>query len=156
MLVSDEERAALQDVLHPGGGLGGRDHRVSTRPYSDFDLVQAWRYENLNMLTNYESQKKDLKDRIRHHIAQGIKPLKVKVRAPFWTSCRGLPGHLDEEVSELYLLHGTKPDVLMEVLNNGLNERFSGGMFGDGTYFAEDAAKTDNYSTLDVNFGDHP
>merc|ERR1712008_496853 len=36
--------------------------------------------------------------------------------------------------------------------SSGCNERFSGGMFGHGTYFAEDVAKNDQYVTEDAHY----
>jgi hypothetical protein len=62
---------------------------------------------------------------------------------------------LDQDVNELYLTHGTKPDVVQSVISGGLNERYSGGIFGHGTYFAEDLGKNDQYVTEDAKFGDH-
>ena len=47
------------------------------------------------------------------------------------------------------LLHGTKPDIVPVICANGLNERFSGGLFGNGTYLGEDVEKIDQY----VRFG---
>lgn len=55
-------------------------------------------------------------------------------------------------LSEVYLSHGTKPDIVMSLLAGGLNERFSGGLFGHGTYFAEDVAKNDQYVSVDSRF----
>lgn len=37
-----------------------------------------------------------------------------------------------------YLTHGTSPESLLSILQGGLNERFSGGLFGQGTYLAEE------------------
>uniref|UniRef100_A0A7S4T592 Poly [ADP-ribose] polymerase n=1 Tax=Alexandrium monilatum TaxID=311494 RepID=A0A7S4T592_9DINO len=62
---------------------------------------------------------------------------------------------LDGGINELYLTHGTKPEVVLSVISGGLNERYSGGVFGHGTYFAEDLGKNDQYVTEDVKFGDH-
>ena len=54
------------------------------------------------------------------------------------------------------LLHGTSRDVLLSVLSNGLNERFSGShagtAFGDGVYLAEDVGKTDQYTAVDARY----
>ena len=49
---------------------------------------------------------------------------------------------------EVHLLHGTKADVLLGIMTEGANERFSGGTFGRGTYFAEDACKNDQYTQV--------
>eukprot|EP00746_Dinoflagellata_sp_MGD_P126462 gnl/MRDRNA2_/MRDRNA2_61301_c0_seq2.p1 gnl/MRDRNA2_/MRDRNA2_61301_c0~~gnl/MRDRNA2_/MRDRNA2_61301_c0_seq2.p1 ORF type:complete len:608 (-),score=87.92 gnl/MRDRNA2_/MRDRNA2_61301_c0_seq2:289-2112(-) len=56
---------------------------------------------------------------------------------------------LDSQVNEKVLLHGTKPETLINLLQNGLSERFSGGLFGCGSYLAEDASKIDQYCTSD-------
>merc|ERR1719401_174496 len=50
---------------------------------------------------------------------------------------------------EVRLFHGTKPNTVLAMLQDGLNERFSNGCFGYGTYFAEDAGKSDQYVTRD-------
>merc|ERR1712232_404909 len=46
------------------------------------------------------------------------------------------------------------------MIAGGLNERFSGGAFGFGSYLAEDAAKSDQYTfsvdSPDRSFGDYP
>jgi len=51
------------------------------------------------------------------------------------------------------LLHGTAPDTVLALLSSGPNERFSGGLFGCGTYLAEDAGKNDQYVLADRSFG---
>merc|ERR1712061_410848 len=48
-----------------------------------------------------------------------------------------------------------KPESILAILSGGLNERFSGGLFGNGTYFAEDIAKNDQYCTVDKRYGHH-
>ena len=47
------------------------------------------------------------------------------------------------------LLHGTKAHRVPVICANGLNERFSGGLFGHGTYLAEDVEKIDQYVAVD-------
>lgn len=56
----------------------------------------------------------------------------------------------DDSFNEKILLHGTVNAVLESILHNGMNERFSGGFFGKGTYLAEDPAKIDQYCTADL------
>jgi hypothetical protein len=60
------------------------------------------------------------------------------------------PGGMNAEANERVLMHGTKPEMLLSILSNGPNEHFSGGIFGHGTYFAEDVGKNDQYVTTDV------
>merc|ERR1719313_83263 len=68
----------------------------------------------------------------------------------------GLPADLDPSINEVFLSHGSKPESVLAILSGGLNERFSGGLFGNGTYFAEDVAKNDQYCTYDEEHGAHP
>ena len=38
-------------------------------------------------------------------------------------------------------MHGTKPQLLEDILSNGLSERHcTGGLFGEASYFAEDVS----------------
>ena len=56
---------------------------------------------------------------------------------------------LDQTLNEKWLLHGTKPESVIPILESGLNERLSGGIFGSGIYLAEDAEKIDQYTRPD-------
>lgn len=44
-------------------------------------------------------------------------------------------------INEVFLMHGTRPETVLPILRAGLNERFSGGHFGAGSYLAEVADK---------------
>jgi hypothetical protein len=45
------------------------------------------------------------------------------------------------------LFHGTKPDVVDGVVNQGLDSRLGGkGLFGSGIYLAESSTKADQYA----------
>jgi hypothetical protein len=61
-------------------------------------------------------------------------------------------------VHETFLLHGTRKETLLNLLKHGLNERYAGNnagaLFGQGTYFAEDIEKIDQYTNQpDVSYG---
>lgn len=58
---------------------------------------------------------------------------------------------LDEDVNEVLLLHGTRPEVVAEILNKSLDPGMArkSGLFGAGTYFAEHPLKIDQYTTVD-------
>jgi hypothetical protein len=83
-------------------------------------------------------------------------------------SSRLVAGRLVEGVNETYLMHGTRPETVLAgaaarsalargapcraharaaaaVVRSGLNERFSGGHFGAGSYLAEVADKINQY-----------
>jgi len=59
----------------------------------------------------------------------------------------------------VYLLHGTRYDKVLNIIDQGLNERFAGSCagtrFGAGNYFADDAGKTDQYATHDEQSRGH-
>jgi hypothetical protein len=60
---------------------------------------------------------------------------------------------LEKVCNEVRLLHGTKPDLVWSIVQQGLNERLAGASagtaFGDGSYFADDAGKIDQYVVED-------
>jgi hypothetical protein len=53
-------------------------------------------------------------------------------------------------------MHGTNAGVLFNILATGMNERFAGTAagadYGEGTYLAEDAGKTDRYTEVDPQY----
>jgi hypothetical protein len=84
-----------------------------------------------------------------------------KARASLLEAVAVLPGQVHGVVNESYLLTGLPASTLHAVLQNGLNERFSGAnagtMFGEGSYFAEDAGKCDQYTrAADVAYKQRP
>ncbi len=56
-------------------------------------------------------------------------------RSPFAALGAAVPGakELRADLNEVYLLHGTTPDIVLSILAGGLNERYSSvAAFGDG------------------------
>ncbi|XP_052794812.1 uncharacterized protein LOC128227915 isoform X2 [Mya arenaria] len=55
---------------------------------------------------------------------------------------------LYSEINEVFLFHGTKPDTIQTICNNGLDHRLCSdkAMFGSGIYGAEKASKADQYT----------
>jgi hypothetical protein len=154
--VTHPEFSVLEAVvrLPSGHALGGRDMRQAGG-HSGFKLCAAWRVENHNLFAKFETEKRRVQSMLQSGAIPGTHE-RLALRRPFFESMRQLPGKLDENVNEVYLVHGTKPDTVLSVIANGLNERFSGGLFGHGTYFAEDVAKNDQYVTIDEKQGDYP
>ena len=59
-------------------------------------------------------------------------------------------GHVD--LNEYFLFHGTNYDNVDQIIEHGLDPQrghTTGAMFGHGTYFAENASKSDFYTTCD-------
>eukprot|EP00397_Hematodinium_sp_SG-2012_P006323 GEMP01006352.1.p1 GENE.GEMP01006352.1~~GEMP01006352.1.p1 ORF type:complete len:531 (+),score=114.04 GEMP01006352.1:1742-3334(+) len=152
--VTKEEEAALRLCLIHEGTLGGRDQREKGS-HNSFHLGCAWRLEHPGLWAKYAAELHNLKTiefpDLRTH---KIPILKVKLRTKFYDAYKALPQALDTDVNEVMLLHGTKPDTVLKILSGGMNERFSGGIFGNGIYFAEDVAKNDQYVTVDTRFND--
>jgi len=60
--------------------------------------------------------------------------------------------HQDKGSNEVFLFHGTRPDLVNVIAESGLDERVCslGGLFGAGIYLAENSSKSDEYCTPDV------
>ena len=69
-------------------------------------------------------------------LGKGLGPTPAGLPVLTEVKTRALPGGGDAEAREQFLLHGTKPETLLAILANGPNERFSSGLFGNGTYCA--------------------
>ncbi len=81
---------------------------------------------------------------------------KARNRSELYNSSTRLAWRMEEGCNELRLLHGTKPDLVISILQNGMNERFAGASvgtkFGHGLYFADDAGKADQYMGEDQQY----
>jgi len=64
-----------------------------------------------------------------------------------------LDKNLVPEINEYYLLHGTKPDLIPNIVRDGLDFRMASDkpMFGRGVYCAESSTKADQYAGTAVN-----
>jgi hypothetical protein len=147
--VNDREvLSALQECLTGTGiGDGGRDQK-ERGTYSRLVVSNAWRVENPALLASYRAAQ----ERVRQVCSAGAVnfPMhKVKVRSELYASARKLPWEMRRDCNEVRLLHGTSPHVVLRILHSGMNERFSGGLFGHGVYFADDCGKIDQYVTRD-------
>jgi hypothetical protein len=139
--------ATLQSLLQtdPTQLSKGKDVR-QPGVYSRLELACAWRLEHPNLWDCYVSGQQQIQEQLARLRKNGtaLSSLGLKTdRAHF-------PGGMNAEANERVLMHGTKPDKLLSILSNGPNEHFSGGIFGHGTYFAEDVGKNDQYVTTDV------
>eukprot|EP01062_Namystynia_karyoxenos_P015138 TRINITY_DN15499_c0_g1_i1.p1 TRINITY_DN15499_c0_g1~~TRINITY_DN15499_c0_g1_i1.p1 ORF type:complete len:1592 (+),score=390.03 TRINITY_DN15499_c0_g1_i1:94-4776(+) len=144
--------AALRDSLrtNPAGLNAGRDV-IERGKYTKLALKVAWRIENSALWRQYAVAR----DLVREQIKRKQLPImKLEIRretaetlGPIGTA---LPGPLQHTggMNELRLFHGLRPEALLNMLLDGLNERFAGlngTLFGGGTYYAEDAGKCDQY-----------
>lgn len=154
--ASSTEFAALQLGFAPGGSLGGRDQRTKL-DYTGFQPVLAWRIQQTGLWGKYAMEHENIRRLQLPPLREaGVQLPAASLRAPFQRMAEELPASLDASINEVYLTHGTKPESILAILSGGLNERFSGGLFGHGTYLAEDVAKNDQYCTYDDAHGAHP
>jgi hypothetical protein len=110
-------------------------------------LAAAWRVQHPGMWARYSAAVDQAFDDAR----RGPPLPPTRVRGSLLQAVAELPGQVHSvAVNENYLLTGLPAPTLHTVLHNGLNERFSGAnagtMFGEGSYFAEDAGKCDQYT----------
>ena len=138
----------------------GRDmQQRSKHKYDQLRLAAAWRIQNPALWSRYIAGKAKIRRDVHslQKLGKGLPkrggpglPLRLHDRA------KALPGAaLDDEVKETMLMHGTKPQFLLDILANGPNERYSGAtgtLFGNGMYFSEDADKVDQYVSCDRAF----
>jgi len=154
--VGAEEMAAFQEGFVMGGTLGGRDHRTAL-DYTGFTPYCAWRLQHPGLWGKYAMERENLaKMELPLLRTDGVRLSDPRLRQPFKDMAVMLPGSLDCNLNEVYLSHGSKPESILAILSGGLNERFSGGLFGNGTYLAEDVGKNDQYCTYDEGHGAHP
>lgn len=120
-------------------------------------LACGWRIENPSLLTAYNTERDHLQDeikRVQAHNTTAYRDLQLDggytQALRDWFAVNKAEGkeHM-RGVNEVFLLHGTKPETLLQIIANGPNEKFSGGLFGEGTYFAENPAKNDQYTAAD-------
>lgn len=155
MPIGSAEMAAFTAGFALGGTLGGRDQRTLL-DYDSLTPYCAWRLQHPGLWGKYAMERENLRKFDVAGLQANKRPLPCpRVRQPFVDMAAMLPGNLDDGLNEVYLSHGSKPEIILAILSGGLNERFSGGLFGNGTYFAEDVAKNDQYCTCDGEHGDH-
>ena len=110
-------------------------------------LACAWRLENLALWEYYLKRDMQIIRNAGVAAAGGAPPATAQI-------ANALPGGLNADVNEAILMHGSVAEVVNANMVQGMNGRFSGSAcasaFGEGIYFAEDAAKCDQYVKVDA------
>lgn len=156
-LASDVDIAYLQKLFHVPSGVNlskGRDASGQTW-YDYLDVECAWRVRNPSKSKLYN----EFREKVREcsmeegHVDIVLKPA-YEAAATTLAAHAGI--ELDYDINEMLLLHGTKAEYVYSILFQGLDPNLSTlGLFGRGTYFAEDGAKIDQYlGELDRQFID--
>lgn len=142
----------LRRVFATDGSQLGKGRDVLEKgAYSSLSLKCAWRIENQNLWKRYDTERTIVADEIG---GRGFTLPEFTVRKELADVVSKLPEPPSADMNEAILLHGMKPETVLTILQNGCNMRFSNGNFGQGTYLAEDAGKSDQYVTKDT--GDDP
>ncbi|CAE8686972.1 unnamed protein product [Polarella glacialis] len=122
----------------------GKDVEDKSSTYSGLQVCAAWSVSHKIELGRYELAKQELQQHLEDNPG-GFPSLELGTGS--WASRLGMT--LDPALNEVLLVHGTEPGALAAVLSGGLNERYSSGLFGAGSYMADDAGKADQYCTMD-------
>ena len=154
------QKLLLQKLLDVGvdrSQLRSERHNHNLDPNTEFDsfkLVHAW--------SIYNPQRKEQYDAALDRERRKFPPAWAARASDLKTSDAEIPSELtsliyelgrsklDQKVNEVYLLHATDPKNLHSILFEGLDPTISHeGLFGRGVYFAECAAKSDQYAVMD-------
>eukprot|EP00927_Polykrikos_kofoidii_P078127 TRINITY_DN74995_c0_g1_i1.p1 TRINITY_DN74995_c0_g1~~TRINITY_DN74995_c0_g1_i1.p1 ORF type:complete len:572 (+),score=116.48 TRINITY_DN74995_c0_g1_i1:184-1716(+) len=155
-LNSDEQQGELSQIsemfkVPDPHNLGyGRDVRASDGKYNKLVVNHVWQIMGSDQTCLYQSAKKVMRRAMRK--LKRVDDLsELPTRTKLDDVCSGFD--LDQATNEKMMLHGTKPEVVLTIVQNGLDERFSGGLFGCGVYLSEDPSKIDQYCTPDPGPG---
>ena len=115
--------------------------------YDDIEVVGLWKISNAVQQEKFDSSKQRIK-------TQSPKVSSYDIPNTYADQMNQLGTKpLDGAAGEVFLLHGTRPENLHGILFEGLDAALSNnGNFGMGVYFAEHAAKIDQYSTNDTKY----
>ena len=141
---------ALLNVEDPKQLGKGRDVNPYLRAYTRLELEAAWQCIAPDRNERYELEKKQVRRDISMLQSQGM-AMQIERTKLDWIK----DSTLDPDLNEKWLLHGTKPEFVLAMLQQGLNERITSmnGMLGAGVYLAEDAEKVDQYCFPDSGQG---
>jgi hypothetical protein len=153
LVENRNERWALSKCLRTEERFGGCDNKEGDGRHTSLKFKFAWHIESPALWGKYHNAKEQIRSDFR--LLQN-RSKRLQIRSDFFRATRGLPIDLDFSINESLLLHGSTPDVILSIIQNGMNEHYSGNgagtAFGDGLYFCEDAAKADQYVQIDKRF----
>jgi hypothetical protein len=130
--------------LHKGRDVKGTFPHYDGIKVARIWQVQSWRNQQYTMARDF------VKRRVMSRKDLVVDPVRTELDQFHSYACPDLV--LDSSINEKLLFHGTKPDTVVPILTNGLNERFCGGLFGQGSYLAEEVEKIDQYVHIDDGF----
>lgn len=131
--------------IHQHGGRYGRVPKTGADPVA-FPIKRIVRIQDKNLWRDYQHKKDSLVakygDALQHSAANEW----LRGR-PILTARSQDVANLDKRVNELYLFHGTKEATADILKTTGFDNRVASlvGMFGGGSYFAENSSKSNQY-----------
>lgn len=151
---------ALQHALATDPFELGCDSLASQRgSYTRLVLKRAWRIENARLLEDYLCERQRLrrqccdlelealpKASFRHPLFQMPR---LAIRQEVLDAFQGLPDDLAQDVNEVRLLAGARPEDTALLCREGLNPNATGGTFGRGVHLFEDAGRCDQNAFCD-------
>eukprot|EP00929_Paragymnodinium_shiwhaense_P075215 TRINITY_DN38448_c0_g3_i1.p1 TRINITY_DN38448_c0_g3~~TRINITY_DN38448_c0_g3_i1.p1 ORF type:complete len:835 (+),score=209.77 TRINITY_DN38448_c0_g3_i1:101-2605(+) len=143
----------LFKVTQPSELGAGRDASKYYRAYNNLEVHCAWQVEFPALYMRYTSERNLIARGMRRATACGVSASGFVSR--LHKTAMKLPGTLDASCGETVMLHGTKPQHLLALLDSGMKDRLSSGlgnMFGGGLYLGEDPEKIDQYTLPDTKY----
>lgn len=161
METSPSELNAVKDLVKYTwdknvAGIGADARNILT---DSILVTDVERIENVQLWDNYIHEREKL---IRTILEDGPRPFKkletMSQRGPVLTSRyldKTLTRELYSDLNEVYLFHGTKPELVDNIKTKGMDLRHSShqSMMGMGNYFAESSTKSDQYADDKNNRG---
>ena len=121
----------------------GRDQIIKSGKYDRLLFHRAWRLENPRLYTLYAAHR----DTQMSNPPEPIAAKTMDLSSSKWLTeeC----GLRRDDRNECMLWHGTKPQIVDIICNEGFDERVCSltGLFGAGVYLAEEVSKSDQYVT---------
>lgn len=149
--VSDAFRERIQKVLD-GTFNGVRTRDRSGNVPTSLRLVKCHRVENSSIWARYQRAKEQVRER-RPDKVTPVNELSGDGGTPVKTEeflGQDIVQHLDCDINEHYLWHGTTPGGAIGISTDGFKLKLAGThagtFFGNGCYFAESSSKSDEYA----------
>ena len=135
----------LLKVMQPDELGRGRDAETGLPAYNCLEVKHVWRIEDAVQWQKYETGRRQVSNDLK--VTKGLGEQKLLI-SRFDEMTRHLMQEDDVDAGAVMLLHGTKSDFVLPILNRGMNERLASGeaAFGSGIYLCEDPEKMDQYS----------
>ena len=143
--LTDWKTLQTVEVMMKSDKIQGGDHDA-------LEVKAVWKITNPSRSEKYQEAKKRAQMAVKFAASKEETFASVVMEKEYKDAMHELSkGTLDQDsAGEVYLLHGTDPNALFNILFQGLDPGFSNrGRFGQGVYFADDAAKIDMYAKLD-------